>query len=302
MTELAYIASPSYSGSTLLTFLLGAHPQVATVGELKAIPAYFGADQYRCSCGELIRECAFWKQTSRELSNGNGGVDLSELGTHFRLPSRRVADRVLRARIRGPAFEAARRIALRVVPAVRREFPRILERNRKLVDAVLRIRKARVFLDGSKDPVRLKYLLQSSGWKVKVIYLVRDGRGATCSYMRHYETRMQAAATEWRRTHEEIERILPVLSPGSCVRVHYEQLCADPDGTLAGIFELLNLDPALAERDFRDVEQHILGNAMRLACTSEIKLDERWRAALTAGDLDVFERVAGDLNRQYGYA
>ena len=36
MTDLVYILSPSYSGSTLLTFLLNTHPEIATIGELKA--------------------------------------------------------------------------------------------------------------------------------------------------------------------------------------------------------------------------------------------------------------------------
>ncbi|MGH8543075.1 MAG: hypothetical protein ACREX3_05465 [Gammaproteobacteria bacterium] len=57
---LAYIASPSYSGSTLMTFLLGGHPAVATVGELKA--AGIGdVDRY-----DLARLPTIDKQTFRD--------------------------------------------------------------------------------------------------------------------------------------------------------------------------------------------------------------------------------------------
>jgi hypothetical protein len=56
--------------------------------------------------------------------------------------------------------------------------------------------------------------------------------------------------------------------------------------------------PPGATRDFRSVEQHILGNAMRLGSSSEITLDERWRASI---ELTTFERIAGRLNRAHGY-
>jgi hypothetical protein len=38
MRRLAYILAASHSGSTLLSMLLGSHPQIATVGEMKPAP------------------------------------------------------------------------------------------------------------------------------------------------------------------------------------------------------------------------------------------------------------------------
>ena len=35
---------------------------------------------------------------------------------------------------------------------------------------------AEAFLDGSKDPIRLKFLLDAGLWDVKVVHLTRDGR------------------------------------------------------------------------------------------------------------------------------
>ena len=79
---LLYILAPSFSGSTLLTYLLAQHPRVATVGELKA--TQMGPiDDYRCSCGEPMRTCAFWQALDREA--GADGVDFSleDFGTVF---------------------------------------------------------------------------------------------------------------------------------------------------------------------------------------------------------------------------
>lgn len=50
MTKPVYITSASCSGSTPLTFLFGAHPDIATAGELKAI-AMGDIEEQDGSCG-----------------------------------------------------------------------------------------------------------------------------------------------------------------------------------------------------------------------------------------------------------
>ena len=75
--DFVYIASPSYSGSTLLTFLLAAHPEVASIGELKA-SAMGDADAYTCSCGAPIRRCPFWRRVCDELARRGLDFDLDD--------------------------------------------------------------------------------------------------------------------------------------------------------------------------------------------------------------------------------
>ena len=57
MIPCLYVASPSYSGSTLLTMLLAEHPEVATIGEMKG--GQEDLSSYRCSCGALFAACPF---------------------------------------------------------------------------------------------------------------------------------------------------------------------------------------------------------------------------------------------------
>jgi len=40
---------------------------------------------------------------------------------------------------------------------------------------------------------------------------------------------------------------------------------------------------------------------MRLDFSRQIRLDERWRQALASRDLQVFDSVAGNMNRRLGY-
>jgi hypothetical protein len=300
VSQFVYILSPSYSGSTLLTFLLAAHPEIATVGELKAT-SMGDIDEYRCSCGALIRQCEFWRRLAAELARRGQTLNLADFGTHFRLARRPLADRVLRARVRGRAFELVRRLSMRLLPGCARDFARILRRNRVLAEAIAEIQGAPVFLDGSKDPNRLLYLLESGFWPVKAIYMTRDGRGTTNSYMRHQDAPMETAALDWSRTQAECERVAARMPPDDVLRIRYEDLCADVDGIMEAVFRFIGLDAGPAGRDFRSCEHHVLGNAMRLRSSSEIKVDEKWRGALTAAQLEVFDRIAGRLNQRYGY-
>ena len=119
--ELIYIMSPSYSGSTLLTMLLAQHPQIASIGELKAT-AMGPMDNYQCSCGEPLLQCGFWRELTSRLTARGLPFSLDRFGTHF-ASSNPVFNRVLGAQLRGPRFERSRRMLLRHWPGLRPRIP-----------------------------------------------------------------------------------------------------------------------------------------------------------------------------------
>ena len=54
--------------------------------------------------------------------------------------------------------------------------------------------------------------------------------------------------------------------------------------------------------DFRAERHNLGGNPMRKrADERSIRLDEAWRRSLDRAVLDTFERIAGRLNRGFGY-
>jgi hypothetical protein len=112
---------------------------------------------------------------------------------------------------------------------------------------------------------------------------------------------MRRAAREWRRSNEEADALLAGLPPSQWLEVRYEALCEDPSGTLQNVCSFVGVDPDRVVLDFRSVAHHVVGNGMRLDSTSEVRLDDRWKTALNEEQLRVFESVAGDLNRRYGY-
>lgn len=297
--RLIYMMAPSYSGSTLLTSLLSTHRAITTIGELKAT-SMGDIEQYLCSCGQPLLECQFWRTVKEAMDRCGNKFVLSHFGTHF-ITDNRLCNRLLRSGVRGKLFEAARSIALGIVPSWRRILQEILNTNRTLIDILCDLHEGYVFLDDSKDAVRLRYLLSGGYWDIRVINLVRDGRGVTNSYMGHYKVSMEEAVKEWLHTCREIAHMESRLGKNQCLRVNYEELCCNPQTVLTKIYNFIGVEQSVCSANYHASDYHILGNAMRLTSTSTIRLDEKWRTKLSAVDLEIFESRAGRINRKLGY-
>jgi hypothetical protein len=323
MPRLAYLLAASHSGSTLLAMLLGAQPGACTAGELKA--THMGdAASYRCSCRDKIRDCLFWKQVGKAMaSRGFPGFDITTAGTSIFETESPYVRRLLAPLYRGGALEMLRDLALSFSPTWRARLADSNGRNLALIEALLEVTGARVVIDSSKMALRLKYLMQIPNLDLKVIRVIRDGRAVSLTYMDDWnfadsadpalrgggsgklrpsvrET-MAEAANEWKRSNESSDALTARIPASQWTKVRYEELCADPAATLKRLATFLDLDPNQVTLDFHAVTQHVIGNGMRMDATSAIKLDERWKMHLSEDDLRVFDEVAGNLNRSYGY-
>lgn len=79
MQKVAFIASLSHSGSTLLDLIVGGHPKCVGLGEIARvlIPGPMGLEKTRqvlCSCGNKMDDCIFWGKVAKALE---GKEDLS---------------------------------------------------------------------------------------------------------------------------------------------------------------------------------------------------------------------------------
>ncbi|NOX58566.1 MAG: sulfotransferase [Planctomycetes bacterium] len=322
MTQVAYILAASHSGSTLLAMLLGAHPDACTVGELK-VTRLGDVERYRCACGQPINRCQFWRDIAKRMEVSGVSFDIANAQTALAANGSAYTHRLLRPLHRDRFLEGLRDAALALSPTWHRQRRIFAKRNTTLVQAVAEQSGARVIVDSSKIGIRLKYLLRLPELNVRVVRLIRDGRGGALALMEpaafadatdpklrgggsggnrdDERLTMSEAAHEWRRSNEEADHLTGAMNRDAWMQVHYEDVCRDPAATLARIFGFLGLDPDKTNADFRSVPQHVIGNGMRLDSGSEIRLDERWKEQLSDQDLADFERVAGDANRRYGY-
>jgi hypothetical protein len=324
MARLAYIAASSHSGSTLLAMLLGAHPQALTVGELRLSSAG-DPTNYLCSCGAKLSQCAFWNSVTQAM-HARGARDFSPMrgGTGILDVQNPYAARLLNPLHRGPALELARDTALRLSSSWRNHLRDSQQRNAQLLSVLHELTGAKVIIDSSKLPLRLKYLLPVREIETKVIRLVRDGRAVALTYTDEWnfadasdpalrgggngvrrappQGSIAHGAREWRRSNESADCAVARLPREQWLLVRYEDVCAQPEAELRRICEFLAIDPAQATLNFRGRTQHVIGNGMRLDRTETIRVDERWREHLSPDDLQAFEQEAGSLNRQYGYS
>jgi hypothetical protein len=324
VTRIAYILAASHSGSTLLSMLLGSHPQIATVGEMNLSARAMGnLDGYRCSCGCLIRECDFWQKIRAGMARRGLVFDLAHAGTDYRFVESPFARRLLGPLHRGRILEALRDTGLGLSAAWRRQLPERHRRNAALAALVAETARADVIVDSSKSAVRLKYLLRNRELDVKVIRLVRDGRAVALTYMdpagfadaedparrgggtggprTDERLSMARAAYDWRRCVEEADHLLRCLDRSRWIEVRYEDYCTDPGGVLVRLHRFLGVAPAPPPTSFRAAAQHVVGNGMRLDTTSQVVLDERWKSVLKPEELRMFDRIAGKVNRRCGY-
>jgi hypothetical protein len=323
MPKLAYLLAASHSGSTLLAMLLGAQPGACTVGELKAT-SLGDVDSYRCSCRETIRDCAFWHKIGSAMEDrGIKNFDITRAGTSIFEAKSPYAQRLLAPLYRGGVLETVRDLGLCFSSEWRKLLPDSKHRNLALIESLLEVTDAKVVIDSSKVALRLKYLLPISDLDVRVIRVFRDGRAVSLTYTDEWNfadssdpalrgggsgqrrppprRSMAEAANEWKRSNEASDALVATLPRSQWTAVRYEELCADPAAVLKRLAVFLDLDPHQTRLDFRAVTQHVIGNGMRMDTASEIRLDERWKSHLCEQDVRVFDEVAGDLNRSYGY-
>jgi hypothetical protein len=305
-TNFAYILSSSYSGSTLLAMLLGAQPDACTVGEIRAPIGETAA--YRCSCGTPMKGCGFWRSVGAAMSaRGFPDFDIADATLSIFTAEQAYIRRLLAPLARRRFLEAVRDVALGLHPAWKTHLGAVRARNVALAEVLRELTRARLVVDSSKEALQLKYLLGVPDLRIKAIHLVRDGRAVALSMIGHglrADTRARTvdlAARSWSRRNESAADLLAGLPESQWIRIRYEDLCARPEAVLRQVCEFLEIDGRHPVLDFRSRQQHVLGNDMRLKSTSEIRLDERWRTQLSREDLDVFERSAGQMNRQYGY-
>lgn len=290
-----FLASNAYSGSTLLSLLVGAHPSIGTVSDVSGARRASQMATFTCSCGSLMRACPFWGDVEARLRDTGTAFSLADFGLGF-------DDHVpkwlgqLRVRSLGSSrLEAARDRLFELVPGNERRMREIGARNATFARVILAASGADVFVDASKERLRARYLERYVDPELRVIHLVRDVRGVVESTVRRNKQGLSAAeaARRWARANEAIMRSIGTIPPGRRLMIRYEELCAAPAATMARIFDFCGVDASVDVSELLQRQQHLLGNRMRLRAIGEVGLDARWREAFADAELERIVAAAG---------
>lgn len=319
--KLVYLAAASHSGSTMTAMLLGAHPDLCSVGELKAINLG-DENSYLCSCKILAKDCHFWQGVTDRMATKGHDFCISNAGTDIRTGATPYMHRLLRPLVRNPFMEFVRDSLLTLSPVWRKQLPLLQKRNADYARSIAEQAGVETVIDSSKIGIRLKYLLRNPDLDIKVIWVVRDGRGVSLAYKNPSEFAdakdpkfrgggtgktpedsrgIEIGAQEWVRCNQETEAILATMPKENWIQVHYEELCNKTESSLDKVFEFLDVDPAKKRLDFKTVEHHVVGNGMRLDDSAVIKLDDRWKELLGKNELATYHKVTGEYHYSLGY-
>jgi hypothetical protein len=295
-----YLASVEHSGSTVLACLLAAHPAISSVGE-------FGSDfpeLGRCSCGSAYAECPFWKGWAA-LAAGDG-IDFKIGNPQINLGTRKAGglrERFFYYQFPWRQLDRLRDWVFGAGDPLHRGAATAIERSVHLAKLLCATEGTSVFLDTTKNPLQIKFLRRYTGVRLKLIALVRDGRGVMNSLVKNEAYSPDQAIASWLWGNRNIERaVAHYMNEADVFRLRLEDLWQDPVNVRRRLFEFLGVDPDVP-LDYRDKSRrHIVGNRTRHVFDGSIRADESWRKELSEEHAALFRSRAGWLNRRYGYS
>jgi hypothetical protein len=186
------------------------------------------------------------------------------------------------------------------------EEPDVVAFYDRVVAALLERSGSRRFVDKLQvQPYRLRFAA-SRFPKAQFIRIVRDGRDAYCSALRHPHVRQSRSAAAyaryWRRTTAVPERVLPA---GRLLTLRYEDLVSDAEATMRGLmrdlgetFEPQQIDPARFSKTTSITKREVHKNLGQAIGTQSAG---RWQRELSEEDAQAFDHHAGDALRGFGY-
>ena len=305
-TPIPYVCMPGspYTGSTLLGMLLGNHPACASIGAATGLTARVDLSTYLCSCGAKFTDCGFWARVARRTVELEHPVTVFEKdfwNTHVRVSKHRVLNGLVVSSLGNSSLDAARDAIVGRVRPIARKISEARFASWSLARAVLELTGKSLFVDTARDHQRPRYLRGMPLLDVKVIHLVRDPRGNVASIMKHTNVGVRKAARQWRHYNVEADRIKKRFPPESWMRLHYEDLCNDPQGTLDRVARFIGVEPVPMSTLLESSERHVIGNSMRLKALDEINEDLSWQPTLRGQDLRTIANVVRTTSHRLGY-
>ena len=313
--KIIYIASDVRSGSTLLDYLLGNHPDAVGVGEIRYLYTHIIREGkgdkhgWNCSCGDPVEACSFWSPVLEEVKQH--GVSPREDDTGYVLEQGRKWKNLLTL---AGLLVPIRGYQKRIVRHTQIDEGSLthLKNCFSYMSAIHKIHD-KVIVDSSKKGKQLVNLLAAlesrSDVEIKVIHLIRDPRATTWSKVKrqglpHTPWRFLRSMVSWVTENAEIRLVRSLLEEEDWMTVRYEDLCEDLDGVLDQIWHRVGLSrdaPGLGELN-KEAKHNICGSPTRFEKDrTEVKLERKWLDELRASHRLIYRLVAWPLLAAVGY-
>jgi hypothetical protein len=297
-----FLTGSGHTGSTLLALFMNTHPQIVSVGETAIKPALRSDSRagHKCSCGEPVAQCGFWKNVFDSVRRAGYTLDASTWSNDYRYENPMLHAMLSRySSVR--SVRGLQNLAGGLLPFHRARIRRISEVNVAFIRSVLQVGGGEVFFDTSKAPMRLWHLLRLPELDVRVIVLVRDVRGF-CSSAKRRGQSVKEAASSWTNRHVVLTDLAAQLPADRVTWLRYEDLCADPSRRLKDLQRFLGVDVQEPPDSILSRDHHVLGNRIRRDGAITIRQPDDWTKTLTSSEAQEALRIAGHVNERFSYS
>ena len=284
-----YIAGCGRSGSTLIERALSLHPRLHGRGEVSNLLRYYRDPEYRCACGETLRDCPVWAPVLAVCDRW----DEPDL-LHGQLEAESWGWRSMGGRQKAARYEQFLAEAM---------------------EAMSPPGDGDWMIDSSKTTrtvVKRPEVLQKLGYRVEVLHLVRDPRAIAAANLRGSNKRIEAgddpriqlattrAIFSWNLANVYAER----HGPGLVVR--YEDFVENPGDTLISVGDWLGVPlssivPQVLAGEITRSHQ-LAGNRMKRLKAVKIEADEAWRNLLPWRSHLMVWAMNSRMANRYGYS
>ncbi|MFK7906817.1 MAG: hypothetical protein AB8B69_16915 [Chitinophagales bacterium] len=215
--NLIYLVGTSFSGSTLLGFLLDVAEEVGFMGELKDLPDK--EVEKICSCGERSDKCTFWAKYLKK--------NHPTFGKPNKLFKIKQALRLI--------------LGIKHTKQALSNTPDYHLLQTLLAELQETQPNINCLLDSSKTVWRLSHLLQCKGIQLQVVYLKRDFKNNVASFAKREPFGFWKGLMVYKINHFLIRRFLE-LHKIPVIKVQFENLCKTPEKELNRIKQQFQLN------------------------------------------------------------
>jgi len=295
--QVLYIAGYGRSGSTLLERILSSHPLITGLGEVEYLTRNSKKLEALCSCGTKLKTCPQWKEI------------LSQLDLKYDWSM------VKKEQNKADSWK----------PFLNKKsgkYPHYDQFNSELYYLLSQQNQKTKYLIDSSKTARLNYHRPASllrqGISVKIIHLIRDGRGSMWSLINRGSNRLleengsgkvplpaaralfswnlaNIGALKWKKK-----------APSNYLQIRYEDFTQNPQKILREIQQYLDIDlthqiQLITEQQPLPTLHQAAGNRNRSEKITRIKEDNQWRECLPIFHKTLFRLVSHKLAKQFGY-
>ena len=295
------------SGSTLLTQLLGAHPDVVSVGEVHWFQAYVRNDRslYNppndlvCACGSTFAECGFWRSVCSGIERPLDRLRL--MPRFFGWVEPNVQQSLLKRLPRRLAGRYPDLTRSRLVQAIY-DGKRVARDSMEVFDSIFRSTGARYIIDSSKETLRYRMLHDWYPQRIKMLVLHRDYKAVIYSKMKRGES-LASSALSWKVTVQQIESLVGDVPSSNVISLKYEDLCTDPGEQLSRICRFLGLEFTESMLLRPESGLHDLGGSPSKFQQGrrEIRLDADYQTEFSDAQRREMKRLVGSAAKWCGY-